>query len=144
MQINLTPDWSVLAIIVIFLVNYLVVRRFLVAPVSGVLAWRESEIVGSEKKYEESLRNFQTATSEIEEKLHSAKRQGAELRESLRGEANAHREQAIARVRSEAGAITKDAQSRLDKDTAAARDQIVRDSESLARLAAEKILGRSL
>lgn len=142
MQINLTPDWSVVAIIAIFLVNYLIVRRFFITPVNEVITWRSTEIAGAERVYEESLQRFNAATSEMESRIHAAKREGAQQREVLRHEAITYREQLVARVRGEADAMSRTAHEQLDRDAAAAREQIVREAESLARLAAEKILGR--
>ena len=43
MQINLTPDLSLLAIVVIFFLNYLVVRRFFFKPITEIIESRESE-----------------------------------------------------------------------------------------------------
>lgn len=144
MQINLTPDLSLLAIVVIFVANFLVVKRFLIQPISGVLESRETEIRGAEKAYEDSLRQFEAATSELETKLHLARREGSEIREKFRGEALEHRNAVTGRVRAEAQGLTEEASAKLAAQTATAREQIVRESENLARLAAERILGRSL
>lgn len=144
MQINLTPDLSLLAIAAIFLANYFIIKRFLIDPVNGVLLERETEIRGAEKVYEESLREFEAATAELETKLHLARREASEVREGYRGEAIEHRNQVVGRVRSEAEKMTAEAGDQLQLQTVAAREQIVRESESLARLAAERILGRRL
>lgn len=144
MQINLTPDLSVIAIIVIFLINYLIVRRFLIKPVNDLLVWRETEVRGAEKVYEESIAKFNAATSEMETRVHQAKREAAQVREGFRAEANAHRAQLIERVRGEADAISKQTDEQLTRDVAAAREQIVRESDALAKLAAERILGRRI
>lgn len=144
MQINLTPDLSLLAIVAIFIANYLVVRKFLIEPINGVLDSRETDIRGAEKAYEETLRKFEAATSELETKLQLARREGSEIREGFRGEALAHRDQVIGRVRNEANTITGEASAAIETQTATAREQIRRESEALARLAAERILGRSL
>ena len=144
MQINLTPDWSVIAIIAIFLVNYLIVRRFLIKPVDEVLTWREEEVRGAEKAYEESMAKFSAATSEMESRVHLAKREAAQVREAQRAEAAAYRAQLVEKVRGEADGIIQTADAQLDRDVTAARTQIVSESDALARLAAERILGRKL
>jgi F-type H+-transporting ATPase subunit b len=144
MQINLTPDWSVIAIIAIFLVNYLIVRRFLIKPVNEVLTWREEEVRGAEKAYEESMAKFSAATSEMESRVHLAKREAAQVREAQRAEAATYRSELVAKVRGEADGIIQTADAQLDRDVTAARTQIVSESDALARLAAERILGRKL
>ena len=144
MQINLTPDLSLLAIVAIFIANYFVVKKFLIEPINGVLDSRETDIRGAEKAYEQSLRDFDAATSELETRLQLARREGSEVREGFRREAIEHREELVGRMRAEAGQITGDATTQITAQAATAREQLVRESESLARLAAERILGRSL
>lgn len=144
MQINLTPDLSVIAIIAIFLVNYLIVRRFLVQPINEVLTWREEEVRGAEKAYEESMAKFSAATSEMESRVHQAKREAAAVREAQRGEATAYRTQLVEKVRAQADGIVGAADEQLNRDITAARQQIVVESDALARMAAERIIGRKL
>lgn len=144
MQINLTPDYSLIAIMVIFIINYFVVRHFFMKPVNDVLSWRENEIRGAEKAYEEALARFNEATSEVESRVHLARREGSQIRESLRTEGATHRAAVVERVRREAEVLVKGADQQLAGDVSVAREQIVRESESLARMAAEKILGRKI
>ena len=144
MQINLMPDYSLLAIMAIFIVNYLIVRRFFLKPINAVLEARETDIRTAENVYEEAMSRFRDATSQMETQLHAAKREAAQLRDRFRGEAGAHRQQMIDRTSGEAKQIVSEADTKLNRDVAEARETIVRDSESLARLAAERILGRAV
>jgi F-type H+-transporting ATPase subunit b len=142
MQINLAPDWSLLAIVAIFILNYIVVRKFFFQPVNAVLEARESETKTAEELYEESLVRFNSATSQMEEKLHAAKREAADLRDKFRAEAAAYRADVVTKHQIEGQQIIRSAMEQLAADVKAAREKIVRDAESLARLAAERILGR--
>ncbi|MGA7614941.1 MAG: ATP synthase F0 subunit B [Thermoanaerobaculia bacterium] len=144
MQINLAPDLSLLAIVAIFLATYFVVRRFLIRPINDILIWRETEIRSAEKRYEEALSRFNDETRDMESRLHDAKREGSQLRDQRRNEAAGYKNELLQKTRSEAEAITMDAESKVEKDVATARDTILRDSEMLARLTAERILGRKL
>jgi F-type H+-transporting ATPase subunit b len=144
MQINLTPDYSLLAIMVIFIINYLVVRTFFLKPVNDVLEARETETKTAEKLYEDAMARFKDATEKMEVQLHSAKREAAQVRDRFRGEAASQRQQMIDRTSGEAKKIVAEADEKLTSDVKVARDTIVRDSESLARLAAERILGRAV
>jgi F-type H+-transporting ATPase subunit b len=143
-MIELQPDLSLLVIAAIFLLNALVVRKYLVQPIIGVLEWRESEIEGSAKRYEETLARFNEATAKMEEKLHQARHEGAEIREQQRAEAADYREQMVGRVRGEAEQIVTDASQQLGTEVESARATVARESEQLARLAAERILGRKI
>ncbi len=144
MQINLTPDLSLLAIMVIFIINYMVVRKFFLQPIYGILEARQTETRTAEKLYEDALAHFSEATAQTEAQLHAAKREAAQLRDRFRGEASAYRQQVVDKTNVEARQIIGEADESLGRDVAVAREQIVRESESLARLAAERILGRAV
>jgi F-type H+-transporting ATPase subunit b len=142
MQINLTPDPSLLAIMVIFLLNYLVVKMFFLKPINDVIEARETEVKSAERLYEESLARFNEATSQTEAQLHAARREAAQVRDRFRAEAAAHRAQLVDRTHGEAQQIVTSADAKLSQDVNVAREKVVRDSEQLAKLAAERILGR--
>lgn len=142
MQINLTPDLSLPAIMVIFVINYLVVRRFFLKPIHEIVEAREQNVRSAEERYEESLARFNEATAAMEAQLHIAKRDAAQVRDKFRAEAGAYRTGVIEKTSGEAKRIVAEATEHLGRDVEDARAKIVRDSESLARLAAERILGR--
>jgi F-type H+-transporting ATPase subunit b len=144
MQMNLTPDRSLLAIVVIFILNYLVVRKFFFQPINEVLEARARETKSAEQIFEESLARFNEATSRMEEQLHVAKREAGAIRDRFRSEAGAYRADTVNRTQTEARAQVAAATASLDSDVKEAREKIHRDSESLARMAAERILGRAI
>ncbi len=67
MQINLMPDYSLLAIMVIFIMTYWVVRKFFIEPINNVLETREHETKSAEQTYEEAMaaERAPTAAGEI-------------------------------------------------------------------------------
>jgi len=142
MQISLTPDYSLLAIMVIFIINYFVVSKFFIRPINEVLVARENETRSANEVYEQSMSRFSEATSRMEEQLHAAKREAATLRERFRAEAAAHRASVVEKTTGEAKGIVSEADASLTQATQEAREKIARESESLARMAAERILGR--
>ena len=144
MQINLAPDLSLFAIMVIFILNYLVVRTFFLRPINEVLEARATETKTAEQLYEDALGRFNEATAQTEAQLHAAKREAAQLRDRYRTEAGAHRQQVIDRTSAEAKGIIDEADVKLRADVDAARAQIVAESDALARMAAERILGRAV
>ena len=142
MQINLTPDYSLLAIVVIFILNYLVVSKFFLRPINDVIESREGEVRSANEVYEQSMARFNEATTQMEEKLHAARHAAADVRDRFRREAAAFRASIVEKTHADAGSIVSEADEKLKGDVAAARAKIVTESESLARLAAERILGR--
>ncbi|MEA2162467.1 MAG: synthase [Thermoanaerobaculia bacterium] len=144
MQINLTPDYSLLAIMVIFIVNYLIVSRFFLRPINQVIEARETEVRTANDLYEQSLARFSEATAEMETKLHSARHAAADVRDRFRRDAAAYRATVVEKTHNDANAIVTEADERLKQDVVEAREKIVRESEALAKLAAERILGRAV
>jgi len=144
MQIKLAPDLSLLAIMVIFILNYLVVRKYFLRPVNEVLESRETETKTAERLYEEALTRFNDATAQTEAQLHVAKRDAAQIRERFRAEATAYRQQLVEQTSAKARAVVADAEQKLDADVAVARQTIVSEADNLARTAAQRILGRAV
>ncbi len=142
MQISLTPDYSLLAIMVIFIINYFVVSRFFIKPINAVLESRAAEARSANELYEQAMTRFSEETARMEEQLHVAKREAAAVRETYRAEAAAHRSSVIDKTSSESKKIVAEADASLSGATSEAREKIKRESETLARLAAERILGR--
>src|SRR5512142_324308 len=116
MQINLMPDYSLLAIMVIFIMTYWVVRKFFIEPINSVLEAREHETKSAEQIYEEAMARFNEATAKVEERLHLAKREAAQLRDQLRAEAATHRSNVVQRTTTEAKKLIADAESQLSAD----------------------------
>lgn len=144
MQINLVPDLSLFVVMAIFIVNYFVVARFFVRPINAVLDEREHDARTSQEAFEGAMAKFNEAAMRMEEKLHIAKREAGAVRDRFRSEANAHRSSVLDRTTKEAESMVREADEHLNKDVVEARDKIVRESESLARMAAERILGRAI
>jgi F-type H+-transporting ATPase subunit b len=141
---NLAPDGSLLIVMVIFIINYFVVRRFLVEPVTRVITERETDIRSADTLYEQALTKFNDATASIEERLLAARKEGAAVRDRLRNEAASHRVEVIEKTRAEAERLVAEADAALRGDVSTAREAILRESEDLARLAAERVLGRRI
>ena len=144
MQINLAPDLSLLAIMAIFIANYWIVRTFFLRPINEVLEARETETKSAEKLYEDALARFNEATAQTEAQLHTAKREAAQVRDRFRGEAGTYRQTLVEKTNVEARGIVAEADQKLSGDVVAARSRIVAESDALARLAAERILGRAV
>ena len=144
MQIKLAPDLSLLAIIAIFIVNYLIVRKFFFRPINQIIDERETESRTAEKLYEEAMSRFNDATAKMETQLHIAKREASSVRDRYRSEAGVHRNEVLGRTQGEARTAVAEAEKKLTADVNVAREKIARESESLARLAAERILGRAV
>ena len=144
MQINLMPDVSLLAIMAIFIVNFLVVRKFFLRPVNEILEARETETRSADEMYENALARFNEAAAQMETQLHIAKREAAQVRDKARGEAGAYRQQLVDRTQAEGKKIVGEADERLSRDVVEARSRIASEADELARIAVQRILGRAV
>ena len=144
MQISLTPDLSLFAVMVIFIMNYLVVRRFFLEPINRVLQERERETTTADTIYQEAMARLHEATAHVEAEIHAAKRDAVQVREGFRSEAGGHRAALVTKAQSEAQTIVAEAETVLRDEVTRARERMKTESESLARLAAERILGRAV
>lgn len=142
MQINLFPDLSLLAVMAIFFAEYFVVKHFFLKPINDVLESRETESRAAQETYDKAMARFQEGAARIEGRLHEARREAAQLRERFRTEAGEHRATLVERTSGEARKLVEEAEAGLKRAVTEARDKLERDAESLARLAAERILGR--
>ena len=121
MQINLTPDYSLLAIVVIFILNYLIVRRFFLRPINDVIEAREGEVRSANEVYEQSMARFSEATTLMEEKLHAARHAAADVRDRFRREAAAFRASVVEKTHTDAGSIVSEATTLMEEKLHAAR-----------------------
>lgn len=142
--INLTPDKSLIAIMVIFFLEYLVLRKFFFGPLNKVMTDREKDVRDAATRHEDALARFNEATREMEARIGQAKKQGSELREALKAEAAKQRATVVDTTRKEADAIVSKASEELAAAVAAARQKIDGEATALARLAVERIVGRAL
>jgi len=140
----LSFDESLIALMVIFFLEYLVVKKFFLQPLNKVMSDREKDVRDAATRHEDALARFNEAAREMEARLGRAKKQGTELREALKAEAARHRAEAVEKTRKEAGLIVGSASDELTSAVTSARQKIDGDIGALARLAVERIVGRTL
>lgn len=129
---------------VIFIMTYWVVRKFFLGPINDVLETREHETKTAEQRYEEAMARFSEATAQVEERLHVAKKDASQMRDKFRAEASAQRATLVERTSAEAKKLVTEAETKLNAEIKEVRETLGRDAESLAHLAAERLLGRSV
>jgi F-type H+-transporting ATPase subunit b len=129
---------------VIFILEYLVVKHLFLQPLNKVMGEREKDVRDAAVRHEEALARFNEAAREMEDRLGQAKKQGSELRESIKAEAAKQRADAVEKTRQEAGTIVGTASAELAAAVTSARQKIDTEVVALARLAVEKIVGRAL
>jgi len=138
------PNVTALYAAVAFGIAYVILKKYLFVPLSGILEARESEEREAQRTYAESLRALEQAVAAGEQKLSVARREALKTREGLRGEGMALLEEKLAKAREQASHDV----DRGAKEIASRAEDLGRQlpdrATSLARELAEKILGRKL
>lgn len=140
----LSFDESLIVLMVIFFLEYLVVRNFFLQPLNKVMGERDKDVRDAATRHEDALAKFNEAAREMEAQLGQAKKQGAELREALKAEAAKHRAEVVDRTKKEADGIVGSASAELASAVTSARHKIDGEVSALARYAVERIVGRAL
>jgi F-type H+-transporting ATPase subunit b len=138
------PDVTLLYVIVAFVVSYALLRKFLFGPLSAIVEERERLEKSAAEVHARSLEEMQRAIAEGEARLAAARREALKARESLRGEGRAHLERELAGAREEATSSITGASREIKEQADRSAAELPGRARELARLLAEKVLGRKL
>lgn len=133
-----------LLILAIFFAVLWLLNRFIFTPVSGILDERERETSSASRAYAEALSEFRAAAEKIESELSLARREALKLREERRGEGIKLRSAKIEQVKEETARKLAAASSELEQHSRRVAADLPGRIAALARMLAEKILGRKV
>lgn len=134
--------WHIPVIMGMVLVYALLLDAFLFRPVSRVLAARRRRGEESSSLADSSREELERKFAEYEEAVLEARRRGTRVKEEARSEVAVRRESIIEAVRGELRDEMGKAEAELAVDVSKARADIEASAPALARLAADRILGR--
>ncbi len=138
------PNLSLLFVMICFWLAMGVVYRFLIVPVGGVVAERQRRLDDADQEWERTHSEYLEATARVEARLEEAAREASKIRADSRQEALAMRQEALDTARQDAGDRLQQALDELDRDAAAARDELVKRARDLASLFATRLLEREV
>jgi F0F1-type ATP synthase membrane subunit b/b' len=138
------PDLSLLLVVIIFWATYVVLKRFLLAPLGAVLAEREHRVDAARAASEAALERQREVAADLDRRLTEARRETLAHREEVRAAAGERRQTLLDEAREKARAASSEAQARLDRAALAAREQLGADAKALAAEIATYALGRKV
>jgi F-type H+-transporting ATPase subunit b len=138
----LIPDLSVVWVIVLVLTLSVILDRLLLRPTTRVMQEREGAIRSARELAEASRARAQAAADEFEARTRAARGDVYRQMDEKRRAALERRAALVADTRREVEQSLRDATQRLQKQAAAARAQLERDSDILATTIVERVLGR--
>ena len=113
-QLNLTPDPVLLGSqAVIFLANMFIVKKLLLEPYLSVRSRREAQTGGSQDAAHKLSEEAKALDAKITERMRAAHKDAAQVRESIKNEANKKRADLLARAESEAKSEQEKIQSAI-------------------------------
>ena len=136
------PDLSVAWVIVFVLVLSVVLDRLLLRPVTRVMSEREGAIRSARELAESSRARAKSAADELEAKTRSARAEVYRQMEERRRAALERRADTMANTRREIERSMADATGRVRAQATTARAQLERDTDTLAAMIVERVLGR--
>lgn len=136
------PNFSMIEILAIFLATVWLLNRFLFGPLTAILKEREAEEESSAERFARARDEFEAAARRIEESLSAARQEALKLREDLRAEGRRLREEKVGALRRETTRRIEEESAAIGEDTRRAAAELPARSAELARILAEKVLGR--
>lgn len=138
MQIN----ESFLIIFILFIILYLILKKFYVKPYLLVMEEREEKIKGALNRLKEVENHFREKELQYEKELQEARKKALALREKLLEEGKEEREKIV----SSAKEYSKDIIEKTGKELEEAYSKELKNAEKhvehIAKLIVKKILGR--
>ena len=138
------PNVTALYVLLAFGASCWILRKYLFAPLGGILDAREQSEKAARESYAESLLRLEKAVAAGEEKLAEARREALKIREGLRAEGASLLDEKLGQARAAAGESIGRAAGQIDAEAARSRQELPVRARALARELAEKILGRKL
>lgn len=140
---NLVPDASLLAIVVIFWITYAILRWSLFGPVQEILRERRETVETARAEQEATTTQATEKIDAEREKLNRARVEAAAQRDELRRAAEGRRQEVLASTREETERRLEEAQAELEGVVAAERRTLESRAKVLADRMTEKLLERS-
>lgn len=143
-MLQLPPDETFYAQILLFLLFAIALAKLIWEPTLHVLEEREKRTHGAEEDARRMRDEAAGMQKKLEASIEEARLSGSDAGEGLRREAEAEERRQLDAAHAEAAALLDDVRRRVAAEAEQARAELRGQADSLARAAAEKILGRAV
>jgi F-type H+-transporting ATPase subunit b len=137
-------DWTLFVQILNFLVLVFLLNIVLFRPIRKILQARQARLAALAGDIDGLADSRQGVLGEVDEQLTAARREGLELRESLRQEGSQAESSLLEQVKKEVDAQWTKVEAKIKKDVGKAREALSAQAQDFAQALATKILGRKL
>ena len=141
-MLDLPPAITFYYMIVAFFLFATILSKVILQPTQAVLAERAKRTSGALAEASRMQAEARALKDELAAALDKARHAGSAAGEQIRRDAEATERRLLDEARSEAAHTLEDVRQRVERESAEARGVLHAQANSLAQLAAEKILGR--
>lgn len=127
-----------------FLVLLVALNYLLYRPIRGILKQRAEKFAQLGSDITASEEGAKAKEAEMEAELVAARRQGAEIREEMKGEGHGAEREIVEAATAEMEAAVVKVRAEIEAEIAGARDDLKGQVQTFGRELAQKLLGRSL
>ncbi len=143
-MLEIPPTLAFWVWIPIFFAFTFVLKSLILEPTQKLLEERDRRTSGAQVEAEQMRDEAAEMQAEFERKLADARHAGNTAGDQVRREAEASEHEILEKARSEAAARVEEVRARIGRETDEARSSLRQDADTLARLVAEKVLGRTV
>lgn len=143
-MLELPPKIGFYVWIPIFFAFTFVLKTLILEPTQKLLAERAKRTTGAQAEAERMRDEAAALQAEFDRQLADARLAGSTAGEQVRREAEAAEHRILEQARSDSARLVEEVRGRIAAETEQARVALQQDAGTLARLVAEKVLGRAV
>ncbi len=136
--------WQIIISLANLLILYLILKKFLYAPVKNAVASRRASVDGQYALAEEAKRAALADKSEYEDKLRAAQLEAESIRRNAVSEAERKGDRIVAEAKEKADGMVRRAEEQISLERRKASDDMKREIAEVSAELAEKLIGREI
>ena len=143
-MLELPPKIGFYVWIVIFFAFTFVLKSLILEPTQKLLEERAKRTTGALAEAEKMRDEAADMQAEFDRKLAEARIAGGNAGDQVRREAEAEEHRILDTARTDASRLVEEVRGRIGAESEQARSALRQDADTLAKLVAEKVLGRAV
>lgn len=143
-MLELPPDITFYAQIVLFLIFAAILDRLVLRPTQALLAERARRTVGAREEAARLREESEAMRQEMEAAIEKARHAGGSAGEQVRRDAEEAERKLIEQAHHDAASTLDEMRRRVAQEAGDIRSRLDEQARGLAREAAEKVLGRAI
>lgn len=143
-MLELPPKIGFYVWIPIFFVFIYLLKTLILDPTQKLLDERAQRTTGAQADAEKMRDEAAEMQAEFDRKLAEARLAGSSAGDQVRREAEASEHRILEQARTDATRLVDEVRGRIEAETETARTALKADADALAKLVAEKVLGRAV